>query len=285
MAATAAQLLELLGLEQLDVDLFRGRQPDTERQRVFGGQVAAQAQVAARRSTDPAYELHSLHSHFLRPGATDVPIVYAVEHLRQGRSFATCRVVARQRGKDIYHQVCSFQVPEEGFDHQEMMPDVPAPEAGLSMLDLAASAGEEALRHWKNEWAALDMRHLGTSQRGLAQDPSRPARARMWVRVDGELPDDQVVRDAALTYASDLTLLGVSLVPHGLIIADPRLQPASLDHTIWFHRPVRADEWWLYDQESPSASSARGLALARIWTRSGQLAATVAQEGLIRLRG
>ncbi len=284
MAGSAVQLLELLDLEVLDVDLFRGKQPRTERQRVFGGQVAAQAQMAARRSIDVRYELHSLHSHFLRPGDPAVPIVYFVEHLREGRSFSTCRVVARQRGRDIYQQVCTFQVPEEGFDHHDVMPQVPPPEQGLSLADLAAANGEAAAREWQNEWAALDIRHVGMTGHGLPDDPERKARARMWVRIDGEMPDDPVIHQVALTYASDLTLLGVSLVPHGVLINDPSLQPASLDHTIWFHRPLKANQWWLYDQTSPSASGGRGLALARIWSESGELAATVAQEGLIRRR-
>ena len=285
MAGSAELLLELLQLEDLDVDLYRGRQPDTHRQRVFGGQVAAQALVAARRSTDDAYELHSLHSHFLQPGDTSVPIIYLVERLRQGRSFATARVVARQHGRDIYHQICNFQVPEEGMEHQEVMPEVLPPEKGWALVDIMATQGEKALQEWKHEWAALDMRHLGNSKRGLDDDPARPARSRLWVRVDGELPTDPLVQQAALTYASDLTLIGTTLVPHDLLINDPRLQPASLDHTIWFHRPLRADHWWLYDQESPSASGGRGLALARIFSQSGELAATVAQEGLIRFRG
>ncbi|MFC6153165.1 acyl-CoA thioesterase [Nocardioides yefusunii] len=284
MAGSAAQLLELLDLEVLDVDLYRGRQPDTQRQRVFGGQVAAQAQMAARLSTDARYHLHSLHSHFLRPGDPHVPIVYVVERLREGRAFANVRVVARQRGRDIYHQMCTFQVPEEGLDHHDVMPDVPPPSAGLSLADLAAANGEAAAREWQHEWAALDIRHIGMTGRGLPEDPERKARARMWVRIDGDLPEDPVMHEVALTYASDLTLLGVSLVPHGLLINDPALQPASLDHTIWFHRPLRANQWWLYDQTSPSASGGRGLALARIWSESGELAATVAQEGLIRRR-
>lgn len=246
--------------------------------------MAAQAQMAARRSIDAKYELHSLHSHFLQPGDTSVPIVYMVEHLREGRAFATCRVVARQRGRDIYHQICNFQVPEEGFDHHDVMPEVGRPEHGLSLADLAKGSGEKAEDEWRREWAALDIRHMGMTGHGLPDDPERKARARMWVRIDGDLPDDSVLHQVALTYASDLTLLGASLVPHGVLINDPRLQPASLDHTIWFHRPMKANQWWLYDQTSPSASGARGLALARIWTESGELAATVAQEGLIRRR-
>ena len=282
MAGSVEKLLALLEIEQLDQDLYRGAQPETERQRVFGGQVAAQALVAACRSADPAFELHSLHSCFLRPGDTRVPIIYQVQRIRDGRSFETRRVVALQHGREIYTQTCSFQKPEEGYEHSDRMPTVAGPEHGLSLADLAAARSEKELRHWQHEWAGLDMRHMGMSGRGLEVNPDTPAQARLWVRVDGDLPDDPVIQQAAFTYASDLTLIGATLVPHGIHINSPRLQPASLDHTVWFHRPLRADHWWLYDQVSPSASGGRGLALARVFSESGELVATVAQEGLIR---
>lgn len=285
MAGSVEKLLALLEIEQLDVDLYRGAQPETERQRVFGGQVAAQALVAASRSTDPEFDLHSLHSYFLRPGDTRVPIIYQVERIRDGRSFETRRVVARQHGREIYSQTTSFQKFEEGYDHSDQMPSVGEPSEGLSLADLAAARSEDELRQWRNEWAGLDIRHMGMSGRGLEVDPARPAEARMWVRVDGELPDDVLMQKAAFTYASDLTLIGAALVPHGIQINSSRLQPASLDHTIWFHRPLRADDWWLYDQFSPSASRGRGLALARVFAQDGTLVATVAQEGLIRRIG
>lgn len=284
MAGSVEKLLALLELEQLDVDLYRGAQPDTERQRVFGGQVAGQALIAACRSADPAFELHSLHSLFLRPGDTRVPIIYQVHRIRDGRSFETRRVVALQNGREIYSQTCSFQKPEPGFDHSDSMPEVGAPESGMPLVDLAAR-NEEDLRQWQHEWAGLDMRHLGITGMGLDADPHRAAQARLWVRVDGDLPTDPVIQKAAFTYASDLTLIGAALVPHGITINSKKLQPASLDHTIWFHRPLRADHWWLYDQESPSASGGRGLALARVFSQSGELVATVAQEGLIRRIG
>lgn len=285
MAASVEKLLELLEIEQLDVDLFRGAQPETERQRVFGGQVAAQALVAASRSADAEFDLHSLHSYFLRPGDTRVPIIYQVQRIRDGRSFQTRRVVAMQHGREIYSQTCNFQKPEEGFEHADRMPAVGQPEEGLALADLAAARSEQELRHWQQEWAGLDIRHLGMSGRGIEVDPATPAQARMWVRVDGTLPDDPVLQKAAFTYASDLTLIGASLAPHGIHINSPKLQPASLDHTVWFHRPLRADRWWLYDQASPSASSGRGLSLARVFASDGTLAATVAQEGLIRRVG
>ena len=285
MTGSTSDLLRLLELEDLDVDLYRGTQPETTRQRVFGGQVAAQALVAGVRSVDPEYVLHSLHSYFLRPGDTTVPIIYDVERIRDGRSFATRRVMARQHGRPIYYLTANYQRPEPGLDHQDAMPDVPGPDGGFPMSELARMASETAGEDWRREWSALDIRHLGTTGQGLASpDPASPAHARLWVRVDGDLGEDPNTQLAAFTYASDLTLLGAALVPHGLNITSPRLQPASLDHTIWFHRPFRADRWWLYDQVSPSASGGRGLALARVFTEDGTLVATVAQEGLIRLR-
>ncbi|WP_110181495.1 acyl-CoA thioesterase [Nocardioides solisilvae] len=282
MPGSAAELLDLLDLEHLDVDLFRGRQPDTRRQRVFGGQVAAQALLAGARSVEEPFELHSLHSYFLRPGDTAIPILYDVERIRDGRSFVSRRVVARQHGRPIYYQTCSFQRPEEGFEHQAGLPDVPSPEQGVALVDLISRRGEAHAEEWRREWAALDIRYVGTSQIGLEPDPLNPARARAWVRISGELPDDRWIQQAALLYATDLTLLGVTLVPHGVRIDSPAVQPASLDHTVWFHRPARADEWWLYDQHSPSASGGRGLALANVFAPDGRLVATVAQEGLIR---
>ena len=283
MAGTAADLVDLLVLERLDVDLYRGRQPRTERQRAFGGQVAAQAAMAAARSVDDAYVLHSLHSYFLHPGDTAVPIIYDVERIRDGSSFATRRVLARQHGRSIFHLSANFQRPEEGLFHQDRMPDVIAPEEALAMSDLARSRGPEADEHWQREWAALDARYVGTSAQGLPEDPDRPARARLWLRVDGDLGDDPRTHTAAFTYASDLTLLDATVLPHGYRISSGELRAASLDHSIWFHRPFRADEWWLYDQTSPIASGGRGFATARAFSRSGELIASVAQEGLIRV--
>ena len=285
MPASADELVALLDLEDLDLDLFRGRQPDTALQRVFGGQVAAQALLAAARTTDPEYAAHSLHSYFLLPGDTAVPIIYDVERLRDGRSFGTRRVVARQHGRPIYYLTANFQRAEDGFEHQDVMPDVIPPEEGIDLGAMFRSRGQGNTEEWEREWAALDVRYVGNSLQGLPEDPSRPARARLWIRVNGHLSDDPLQHLAAFTYASDMTLLGSTLVPHGVHISSPGMQVASLDHTVWFHRPFRADEWWLYDQESPSASGGRGLALARVFTQDGVLAATVAQEGLIRHRG
>ncbi|NYJ01094.1 acyl-CoA thioesterase-2 [Nocardioides thalensis] len=277
-AQATRELVALLDLEQLDVDLFRGRQPDTIRQRVYGGQVAAQSLIAATRTVDPEFHVHSLHSYFLLPGDYKVPIIYDVERIRDGKSFLTRRVVARQHGRPIYYQTLNFQKVEDGFEHQDRMPEVKPPEEGLDLVDLMKERGaDDGL---SKEWAALDVRWLGNSSYGLEEDRDRPSKTLLWIRIDGRLSDDPMEHLATFTYASDVSLLGAALAAHG---ADPgKVQMASLDHTIWFHRPFRADEWWLYDQWSPSAGGARGLSLGRVFTQDGTLVATVAQEGLIR---
>jgi len=280
---SAEELVELLDLETIDTNLFRGIQPDTMLQRVFGGQVAAQSLVAGARTVEPPLSAHSLHSYFLRPGDTTVPIVYDVERMRDGRSFSTRRVVARQHGRSIYFMTISFQRPEDGFDHQDRMPTVPPPEDSLSVGEVVRRRSPERAEQWLTEWAALELRAIGDSRPGgELSSEDRPAQSRLWIKVGGRLDDVELTHKAAFTYASDLTLLGSALVPHHLLVTSPQVQSASLDHTIWFHRPFRADEWLLYDQTSPSASGARGLALGRVFTQDGRLVATVAQEGLIR---
>jgi acyl-CoA thioesterase-2 len=274
------KLVSLLDLEQLDTDLYRGRQPDSVRQRVYGGQVAAQALIAATRSVGPQFHVHSLHSYFLLPGDYNVPIIYDVERIRDGKSFATRRVLARQHGRPIYYQSLNFQVIEEGFEHQDAMPEVKGPDEGLDLVELMQERGaDDGLG---KEWAALDVRWLGSSRYGLEPDPERPSKAQVWIRIEGRLSDDPLEHLAAFTYASDVSLLGATLAAHEVDATG--VQMASLDHTIWFHRPFRADEWWLYDQWSPSAGGARGLSLGRVFTQDGTLVATTAQEGLIRPR-
>jgi acyl-CoA thioesterase-2 len=284
--ASVDELVELLDLEMIEDNLFRGKQPDTLMQRVFGGQVAAHALVAASRTVPEQYAVHSLHSYFLRPGDTAVRIVYDVDNLREGRSFATRRVIARQHGRPIFAMTLNFQVPEDGLDHQDTMPDVPAPEDCPTLTEVFAGRDRsEAAEAWNREWAALDVRYAGNSRPGgEISVPGQPARARLWIRADGELPSDPLQHTAAFTYASDMTLIGAALVPHGLYVSSPGMQAASLDHSIWFHRPFRADQWWLYDQHSPSASGGRGLIFASVFTQDGRLVASVSQEGLIRVR-
>ncbi|HET6562194.1 MAG TPA: acyl-CoA thioesterase II [Marmoricola sp.] len=284
MPASPQELVELLDLETIDLNLFRGRQPDTLLQRVFGGQVAAQALVAASRTVEDRVEIHSMHSYFLRPGDTAVPIVYDVDRVRDGRSFTTRRVLARQHGRPIYALTASFHVAEEGFEHQDRMPDVPSPEEStdLTSLVLQDSARRE---EWEREWSVLDLRRAADSlPGGQFEHGEQVSRVSYWIRVRPTLPDDVLVHRAALTYVSDMTLLGATLVLHGEYPTSATMQAASLDHTVWFHRPYRADEWLLYDQTSPSAAGARGLAFGRLFTQDGRLVASVAQEGLIRPR-
>jgi acyl-CoA thioesterase-2 len=281
MGEATRKLVALLDLEQLDTDLFRGTQPETIRQRVYGGQVAAQALIAASRTVPEGFHVHSLHSYFLLAGDYNVPIIYDVERIRDGKSFATRRVLARQHGRPIYYQSLSFQKLEEGLEHQDVMPEVKGPDEGLNLMDLMKERGNDD--GLSTEWAALDVRWLGNSSYGLDPDPMHPSRTQVWIRVDGRLTDDPMEHLATFTYASDVSLLGATLAAHPDNGPD-KVQMASLDHTIWFHRPFRADEWWLYDQQSPSASGGRGLALGRIVTQDGTLVATVAQEGLIRPR-
>ncbi|MEV6413710.1 acyl-CoA thioesterase II [Kribbella sp. NPDC051718] len=271
MPESLEDLVELLDLEKIDADLFRGRQPQTSAQRVFGGQVLGQALAAASRTVGEDRIVHSLHGYFLRPGDTSVPIEYHPELIRDGRSFSSRRVVATQRGKTIFYMSASFQVPEPGLDHADKMPDdlVPPEEAPTLASVFEAASGRKA-EDWNKEWAALDVRLAGLTGR------------QFWIRASGKLADDQALHACVLAYASDLTLLGASLLPHGIIIGDRRIQPASIDHALWFHRPFRADEWLLYDQASPSASGARGFATGRLFSQDGRLVASVAQEGLIR---
>jgi acyl-CoA thioesterase-2 len=278
-----ADLVRLLDLEEIDQDLHRGLPAShNQRERAFGGQVAAQALIAAIRSAADGFHVHSLHSYFLLPGDPAHPIVYDVERIRDGRSFQTRRVAARQHGRDIYYLTANFQKHEEGFEHQDAMPQVPPPEDSVDFLAIMAARDDAHARSLAREWAAVEVRAIGNSLSGLEKDPVRPAQQRVWLRISDRLPDDADVHVAAFTWASDISLLSASLSAHTLDHTE--VQMASLDHTIWFHRPYRADEWFLYDQESPSAQGGRGLSIGRVYTRDGLLVATVAQEGIIRPR-
>ena len=285
MPQSVDELLNLLDLEDVRDGVFRGRQPDTALQRVFGGQVAAQALVAGARTVEAGRQVHSLHAYFLRPGDTRVPIDYDVERTRDGRSFSTRRVVARQHDRTIFYMSASFHDAEEGFDHQDPMPETAPPEECPEMGDVLARFTKRPRDEWDREWASLDVRYAGDSREGgLLEDDDHPAVARVWLKAAGPIGDDPVVHAAVLAYASDLTLLSSTVIPHGTYIGDPRLQPASLDHAMWFHRPLRADGWLLYDQVSPSASGGRGLATGSIFAADGRLVATAVQEGVVRLR-
>jgi acyl-CoA thioesterase II len=279
---SVTELVDLLDLEEIEVGLFRARQPDTQLQRVFGGQVLAQALVAAARTVVVSRVLHSLHAYFLLPGRTDIPLVYDVESVRDGGSFSSRRVVARQGGKVIFYLSSSFHEMESGFEHLDPMPEgVPGPDECPRLGEVLAGISGRSAAQWEREWGVLDVRYVGDSRPGGSLiDPRHPARSRVWVRVDGPLPDDRRLHHAALAYASDLTLLSATTVPHNVFVG-VNVQVASLDHAMWFHRPFRADDWLCYDQVSPSAAAGLGLATGRLF-QHGTLVADVAQEGLIR---
>lgn len=266
-------LIAILDLETLDANLYRGQSPPTDRQRVFGGQVAGQALVAAGRTVEEPRHVHSLHAYFVRPGDPTWPIIYEVERVRDGRSFTTRRVVATQRGREIFLLSASFHRRETGLDHQRAMPDVPDPDA-LAEADVEDDISRAIARH-----SAIELHGVAAAAPG-GGDAGQAGR-QVWFRTQEELPEDPLVHVCAAAYASDLTLLTTALLPHH--IATSEVQLASLDHAMWFHRPFRADDWLLYDMHSPSATGGRGLSMGHIFTRAGDLVVSVVQEGLMRV--
>lgn len=285
MSFTAADLVALLALERIEHDIYRGRNRDIGTGRIYGGQVLAQALVAARRTVKEDRPVHSMHGYFILAGDLGAPVVYFVDRLRDGGSFTTRRVSAIQHGNAIFEMSASFHRHEEGWEHQSEMPDVPPPEDLPSELDLIrARAGEipAALRPVLTQDRPLDFRVAG--ELDPFDTAPRPPRRSYWVRAVGPLGDDPMEHQAVLAYASDYGLLGSALNPHGVSFRDPRLMVASLDHALWFHRPFRMDEWLLYVTESPVAAGARGFARGAFFTRDGLLVASTAQEGLMRVR-
>ncbi|MET0600278.1 MAG: acyl-CoA thioesterase II [Mesorhizobium sp.] len=285
MSAAMQELLGILDLERLEHNLFRGRSPKVHWQRVFGGQVIGQALVAAQRTIDAPRHVHSLHAYFMRPGDSKVPIVYQVERLRDGGSFSTRRVTAIQHGHAIFSLEASFQVEEEGLEHQiAMPPGVPDPdglETQRTLLARGAHVPEEIRRYWARE-RPLEIRPV-TLEHYTSRHRLPPVQ-NIWLRFTGPVPDDRGVQAALLAYLSDMTLLDTSTFPHGRAVFDPDLQVASLDHAMWFHRPHGLDGWLLYSQDTPSSSGARGFTRGSLYAQDGTLIASVAQEGLIRLR-
>jgi acyl-CoA thioesterase II len=273
-------LVDLLDLEPIEVNIFRGRSPDEKRQRVFGGQVAGQALVAAGRTVTTG-TVHSLHAYFLRPGDPTVPIIYEVDRIRDGRSFTTRRVVAIQHGKAIFNLSASFHVDEPGLDHQMPMPDAP-PAESLPTFHERMEPMKEQLGDWYTRPRPIDLRYVGDPWRDAKQLGQRTSEHQVWLRADGRLPDDPLLHVCVVAYASDMTLLDSVMLSHGVGF-DENVMVASLDHAMWFHRPFRADEWLLYDQMSPSAFGARGLGEGRIFTTDGTLVVSVVQEGLVRV--
>jgi len=280
-----AEVLDLLDLEQIEEDIFRGLSPKARTQRVFGGQVLGQALAAAIRTVEPTRVCHSLHAYFLRPGDPRVPILYEVDRARDGRSFSTRRVIAIQHGKQIFNLAASFQISESGFDHQFEMPKVPPPEEledAAAVFALRAQEFPEPVREWILRPRPFEARAVILD--GPGDRPPRPPFDNVWFRPAGPVPDDIRQRQILLAYVSDMTLLDTSLLPHGKSFLSA-VQMASLDHAMWFHRDAELDDWLLYAQDSPSASGARGFNRGLIFTRDGRLVASVTQEGLIRPRG
>jgi len=277
-------LLEHLSLEQLEDNLFRGGSRKLGGKSIFGGQVLGQALVAADQTIEGRLA-HSLHAYFLRPGDPDLSVIYKVERLRDGRSFTTRRVTAIQRERPIFAMAISFQISEEGFEHQMTMPDVPGPEGLLSTVELRRQFSKklpETLREVLTAERPIELRPV------VADDPlhtaPRPPAQAVWLRAGSPLPEQPSLHQALLAYASDFNLLDTALLPHGISFFQPEVQAASLDHAMWFHRPFRMDDWLLYSMDSPSACGNRGLARGNIFSADGRLVASVAQEGLIRRR-
>jgi acyl-CoA thioesterase-2 len=284
MASAIDELLGILDLEPLEVNLFRGRSPQSGWQRVFGGQVIGQALVAALRTVE-GRQPHSMHAYFMLGGDPKVPIVYEVDRIRDGRSFTTRRVVAIQHGQAIFTTAVSFHADEEGFSHQAKMPDVPKPEDLPSEAEIKEKAlpmMPEPVRRYYERERPIELRPVEFTR--YLGGRSEEAKFHVWIRATGKLPDDPAIHQCVLAYASDMTLLDSALIPHGRTVFDKRIMAASLDHALWFHRPFRADDWLLYAQDSPNLSGARGLSRGLIFTRDGTLVASVAQEGLLRER-
>jgi acyl-CoA thioesterase-2 len=276
-------LVALLDLERIEENIFRGVSPSVSLQRVFGGQVAGQALVAATRTVATDRTVHSLHSYFIRPGDPSVPIVYLVERIRDGRSFSVRRVTAVQHGNPIFTLSASFQLAQGGIDHQATMPQVPQPQQLPTFAERLVGYPELA-EFMARIPQAFDIRYVDDPpwvQR--AQGPRENQPHRIWMKADGVLPDDPTLHVCVLTFASDLNLLDSVLIHHGMAARLDPISMASLDHAMWFHRQFRADDWFLYESSSPSASGGRGLATGRFFARDGRLVASVTQEGMVRL--
>ena len=285
MSRALDELLSILDIERLEVNLYRGLSPQVGWQRVFGGQVIGQALVAANRTVVTGRNPHSLHAYFLRAGDPSVPIIYEVDRIRDGGSFSTRRVVAIQHGQAIFSMAASFHREEPGLHHQIKMPDVPSPESLPSEAELKARFMErmppQVRAYWERE-RPIEIRPVDLS-RYLEPGNHAPTQ-QVWIRATGRLGDDLALHQCVLAYASDFTLLDTALIAHGRFVFDPSLMLASLDHAIWFHRKFRADEWLLYAQDSPSSSAGRAFCRGTLFTRSGELVASTAQEGLVRER-
>jgi acyl-CoA thioesterase-2 len=271
-------LVDLLDLEDIEVNIFRGKHPEGDRQRTFGGQVAAQALMAAGRTVAQG-RVHSLHSYFLRPGDSSAPILYEVDRIRDGRSFCTRRVVAIQHGRAIYNMQASFHSDEASLEHQIAMPEVPGPES-IASLEQRIHTEFGYVEEWNNRPHPIEQRYIG--ELPWSAQRSREPRQRLWIRADGELPHDPLLHACVVTYASDMNLFDAILAPHDVRWDNKTFMGASLDHCMWFHHEVKADEWLLFDTDSPIAYGARGLARGFLFSRDGELKVSMVQEGLTR---
>ena len=274
-------LVALLDLEKIEENSYRGVSPRNSTVRVFGGQVAGQALVAAGRTVPVERQVHSLDAYFSRPGDPSVPIVYEVDRIRDGRSFTTRRVVAVQHGNAIFSLSASFQRAEKGLDHSDEMPEAPAPETLPTLTERLRNYPQ--LLQYRTQPRPIDIRYVNDPPWVTRETGRHGTRNQVWMRADGKLPDEELLHVCVLTYASDMTLLDSPLARHGVYWDVDKVVGASLDHALWFHRPFRADEWFLYDTETPSASGGRGLAVGRFFAADGTLIATVVQEGLLRV--
>lgn len=286
MSEALNKLVRLLDLEPLEVNIYRGTSRDIGSGRVFGGQVLAQALVAARRTVDEPREVHSLHGYFILPGDVNAPIVYFVDRLRDGGSFTTRRVTAIQHGHAIFSMMVSFHVEEAtAFNHQDRMPDVPPPDK-LTAEELAKQPilgrMPEFIRRYYESDRPIELRPVEYER--YFGKKIEDGRINIWIRTAAKLPDDPALHMCALAYASDFSLLDAAMARYGRTLFEKTMLPASLDHAMWFHRPFHADEWLLYSQDSPSAQNGRGLARGLIFKPNGTLVATVAQEGSLRER-
>ena len=279
------QLVASLDLETLELDLFRGTSPQVGWQRVFGGQVIGQALVAAQRTVAPDRPVHSLHGYFMRPGDPAAPIIYEVDRIRDGLSFATRSVVAIQHGKAIFSLSASFQKEEDGLEYQAQIPAVTPPEALPGKEEMREAFLTGAPEHIRSYWERerpIEVRPLSLEH--YVSNRKLDAEQKVWIRTTGPVPDDRIIQAASLAYLSDMTLLDTALFAHGRSVFDRTLQVASLDHAMWFHRPSRLDDWLLYSMDSPNTNGARGFTRGSLYQRDGRLIASVAQEGLIRDR-
>ena len=286
MLSLLDELVKLLSLEKIEENLFRGQSQDLGWGTVFGGQVLGQALTAAGRTVPSDRHVHSLHAYFLRPGDVKAPIVYDVDRIRDGKSFTTRRVVAIQHGEPIFNLAASFQVPEPGFEHQEPMPQVPAPESlptDQERLRASSHRLPELLQRRAVADRPFEMRTTETDD-PVAPAPGQPPERNLWFKAIHALPDDPAIHAALLAYASDYSFLTAALKPHGVGWLTPGMQVATIDHVIWFHQPFRVDQWLLHAIHSPVTHGARGLVRGRVYTRDGTLVVSTAQEGLVRRR-